>query len=263
MSNPRKVVLFGGQGSQHLFSPQSASTAIADARSSSAAAILLSRCHAVFLEDLRTIGSAKSKVFGDHSKLFVSPESLLCPDATFHDSPIIQSTTIALQQLLRYLSYATQSASSYADLWDQIQEAAGFCSGILPAAVVCASSSVEDYIEHAVQVFRLALWTGYRSAVYCEQLLGRPWKDLPWSLVTFGLDKDEVSARLENFKNQVSLRVPLHPSCGIANRAVHCSTPVYLMNQIRPSDLRGTSCHCCFFLQLSSIICKLCFLTLP
>ena len=99
MSNPRKVVLFGGQGSQHLFSSQNASTAAADARSSSAAAILLSRCHAVFLEDLRIIGSAESKVFGDYSKFFVSPESLLCPDATFHDSPILQSTTIALHQL--------------------------------------------------------------------------------------------------------------------------------------------------------------------
>ena len=205
MSNPRKVILFGGQGSQHLFSPQSASTAAADAKSSTAAAILLSRCHAVFLEDLHVLGSSTSKVFGDHSKHFISPESLLCPDAAFHENPILQGTTIALHQLLRYLSDATQSASSYADRWDQIQEVAGFCSGILPAAIVCASSSVEEYIEHAVQAFRLALWTGYRSAVYCEQLLGRAWNDLPWSLVTYGLDRDEVSARLEDFKRQVSL----------------------------------------------------------
>lgn len=203
MNSPKKIILFGGQGSLHLFSSQSAFTAAADAKSSTAAAILLSRCHAVFLEDLHAIGATKSKVFGNYSKLFVTPESLLSPDASFHDNPIIQGTTIALQQLLRYLQHATESASSYETLWDEIQEVAGFCSGVLPAAVVCVSRSVEEFIEHAVEAFRLALWTGYRSAVYCEQLLGRQWKDLPWSMVIYGLDRDEVSARLEDFKKQV------------------------------------------------------------
>ena len=204
MNNPRKVILFGGQGSQHLYSQQSASTAITDAKSSTAAAILLSRCHAAFLEDLHALGATKSKVFGNKSKLFVSPESLLSPDSEFHDNPVIQGTTIALQQLLRYLAYSTEGPSSYETIWGDIQEAAGFCSGILPAAVVCASSTVEEFVEHAVEAFRLAMWTGYRSAVHCEQLLGRQWKDLPWSMVTYGLDKDEVLARLEDFKSQVS-----------------------------------------------------------
>lgn len=205
MSNPRKVILFGGQGSQHLFSPQAALTAATDAKSSAAAAILLSRCHAIFLEDLHSIETSGSKIFGGQSKHFVSPESLLCPDTAFHDNPIIQSTTIALHQLLRYLAVANESTSSYSALWAQIQEVAGFCSGVLPATVVCASESVEEFIQNAAEAFRLALWTAYRSAAYCEQLLGRSWKDLPWSLIMYGLDQDEVAARLEIFKEQVSL----------------------------------------------------------
>lgn len=204
MNNPKKVILFGGQGSQHLFSQQNASTAASDAKSSAAAAILLSKCHAAFLEDLHAIGVTKSRAFGNHAKHFVTPESLLSPEPLFHDNPVLQGTTIALQQLLRYLSYATETPSSYESLWNDIQEAAGFCSGILPAAVVCASHSVEEYIEHAVEAFRLAMWTGFRSAVHCEQLLGRQWKDLPWSMVTYGLDKDEILARLEGFRKQVS-----------------------------------------------------------
>lgn len=204
MSKARKVILFGGQGSQHLFSPQNAFTAAADAKSSAAAAILLSRCHAVFLEDLYSIEVTGSEIFNGLSKHFISPESLLCPGPAFHDNPVIQGTTIALYQLLRYLSYSNGSPSSYDILWDEIQEAAGFCSGILAAAVVCTSSSVEKFIRHGVEAFRLALWTSFRSSVYCEQLLGRPWKDLPWSLVIYGLDKDKVAARLKDFRKQVS-----------------------------------------------------------
>ena len=197
--------MFGGQGSPHLFSSRNTSTAVADSKSSVAAAILLSRCHAAFLHDLRLLTSTKSSIFGDNSKLFLTPESLLSPGPEFHDNPVVQGTTIAIHQLLRYLSYTVEIASSYENFWHQIEEVAGFCSGILPAAVVCASDSIDQFIEHATEAFRLALWTSYRSALYCERLLGRPQKNLPWSLVVYGLDKDEVSASIEDFRHQVSL----------------------------------------------------------
>ncbi|KAF6241145.1 hypothetical protein HO173_000939 [Letharia columbiana] len=58
----------------------------------------------------------------------------------------------------------------------QIVETAGFCSGILTAAVVASSPSVLESIDHGVDAFRLAFWTGFQSAVYCERLLGRSWK---------------------------------------------------------------------------------------
>ena len=220
MSNPEKVIVFGGQGSPHLFSSRNASTAVADSKSSTAAATLLSRCHAAFLHDLRLLASTKANIFGDTSRLFLTPETLLSPGPEFHDNPVVQGTTIALHQLLRFLSYTDEFASPYEDFWHQIGQVAGFCSGILPAAVVCASDSIEQFIEYATEAFRLSLWTVYRSALYCQRLLGRPQKNLPWSLVIYGLDKDEVCASIEDFRHQVSLPQPgscLTPNsiCGI------------------------------------------------
>ena len=209
MSSSQKVVLFGGQGSSHLFSSSNTSTAVADSKSSAAAATLLSRCHAAFLKDLRLLTSTKSIIFGDTSGHFLSPETLLSPDPQFHDNPVVQGTTLALHQLLRYLSYTDEPPYSYDKFWHHIEEVAGFCSGILPAAVVCASESIDQYIDYATEAFRLSLWTGYRSASYCERLLGGPRKNLAWSLVINGLDKEEVCANLEQFRRQVSFSCEL------------------------------------------------------
>lgn len=206
MANVNTLLLFGGQGSlKDLFCPQGTSTAINDAKSCPAAAILLSKCHAVFLEDVQTLGAAKSTLFGHESDLLFSPEKLLAPDVAYHDNPIIQGTVICLHQLLRYLANLEEYGLVYESAFGQVAETAGFCSGILPAAVVASSPSTQEFINHGVEAFRLAFWTGFQSAVYCERLLGRSWKDHPWSLVVFGLSKDQMSSQLRQFRNQVSI----------------------------------------------------------
>ena len=204
MANVSKLLLFGGQGSlKDLFCPKGTSTAIHDSKSCPSAAILLSKCHAVFLEDVQTLGTAKSTLFGADYNLLLSPEKLLAPDVAYHDNPIIQGTTICLHQLLRYLSNLEDCGLEYESAFEQIVETAGFCSGLLPAAVVASSPSLQDFITHGVEAFRLAFWTGFQSAVYCERLQGRFWKDHPWSLVVFGLGRDQMSSQLREFKDQV------------------------------------------------------------
>lgn len=204
MANIQRLPLFGGQGSLNdLFCPKGTSTAVRDSKSCPAAAILLSKCHAAFLEDVQTLGAAKSTLFGNGYNLLFSPEELLAPDVTYHDNPIIQGTTICLHQLLRYLSNLEECGLEYESAFEQIVETAGFCSGLLPAAVVASSPSLEDFINHGVEAFRLAFWTGFQSAVCCERLLGPYWKDHPWSLVVFGLGKDQMLSQLREFKNQV------------------------------------------------------------
>ena len=203
MANVYRLLLFGGQGSlKDLFCPKGTSTAIHDSKSCPAAAILLSKCHAAFLEDVQTLGTTKSTLFGTDCNLLFSPEKLLAPDVAYHDNPIIQGTTICLHQLLRYLSNLEERELEYEFAFDQIVETAGFCSGLLPAAVVASSHSLQEFINHGVEAFRLAFWTGFQSAVYCERLLGCSWKDHPWSLVVLGLGKDQMLSQLREFKNQ-------------------------------------------------------------
>ncbi len=203
MSDIKRVILFGGQGSSSLFSSQGALAATNDVKSSVAAAILLSKCHAAFLEEVQGLGIARSEVFGDECDFFNSPEKLLAPDATYHDNPIIQGTTICLYQLLRYLANVRGSELEFKSAFQKILETAGFCSGILPAAVVASSRTVQEYVDFGVEAFRLAFWTGYRSTLYCQKILGRRWKELPWSLVVMGLNEDQMLAKVEDFHNQV------------------------------------------------------------
>lgn len=203
MTRIRRVILFGGQGSPSLFSQHTVSTATDDARSSPAAAILVSRCHAAFLEDVLSLGTARAQVFGDETDFFTSPEKLLAPGAVYHDNPIIQSTTICLYQLLRYISSLTQARLDIESASRQTLEIAGFCSGLLPATVVALSNSVEEYIDFGVKVFHVAFWTGYRVTLHGQKTAGHQWKDFPWSLVVTGLNKDQMQEELEKFRYQV------------------------------------------------------------
>ncbi len=203
MSNLTKIVLFGSQGSLSPFSSRCALTAAKDAKSSSAAAILLSKCHAAFLKDSQGLVEAGSEVSWNKYDIFTSPQQLLAPDAAYHQDPIIQGTTLCLHQLLRYLSHLEDTGSNVESSIHKIWETAGLCSGILPAAVVASSASVANFIEFGVGAFRLAFWASYRSALYCQKLLRSGWKDIPWSLVIIGLNKDQILAKLQGFHSQV------------------------------------------------------------
>ncbi len=201
MDGVKNVVLFGGQGSPSLFSPHTASIASHDAQSSSAATILLSRCHAAFLEEVFNIGSAPTEIFGSEEDFFSRPAKLLAPDPVYHDNPIIQGTTICLYQLLRYISSVSSFPSVDLDSYlQQTCETAGFCSGILTASVVSSSKTIQQFIDFGVEAFRLAFWVGYRSSLYCQKVLGCRWKQLSWSLVVLGVDRKQMLAMLEEFR---------------------------------------------------------------
>lgn len=203
MNSSRSVILFGGQGSSTLFSQQAASAAIADARVSSQTAILLSRCHAAFLEALDSLGSAREEVIADGTDFFVSSEKILAPGESYRDNALIQGTTICLHQLLRYLSFIERSSREFESVSRSILETAGFCSGLLPAIVVASSRTVQEYVDYSVEAFRLAFWIGYRSTLYCQKMLGSRWKDFPWSLVLTGMSRGQVAEQLDAFHTQV------------------------------------------------------------
>lgn len=230
MSEIRRVVLFGGQGSPTLFSPQAAATAIEDAQSSSTAAILLSKCHAAFLEEVYSLGSRRKQVFPDQIHTFHSVEKFLAPELAFRDNGIIQGTTICLYQLLSYISSLERRQKSVDSAFQETLETSGICSGLLPAIVVASSRTTEEFIELGVEAFRLAFWIGYRSSLYCQTIPGHHDKELPWLLVVVGLNEGQIIEELKNFNNQVCPSRLTQPTL-LSERLVPQSSTTHCCNQ--------------------------------
>lgn len=203
----RRFVLFGGQGSPTVFSDRTAATAEEDANSSSACSILLSKCHAAFLEDIASLDGRSQNLLAIDSSEFSCPRHLLKPPAPYHTHAVIQATTLYLCQVLHYLAESLRQYpnQSFQEVFDGLQETAGFSSGLLPATVVARSRSVDDFLANGVRGFRFAFWTAYHSRAWSREAEARaddvtsgddPSSETTCSLVIRGLTPDQVEERL-------------------------------------------------------------------
>lgn len=217
-------VLFGGQGSPSIFSPGASITAEADARSSSVATIFLSRCHAVFLEDITSLDPESRDTLGIDTSHFTSPRDLLQPPEWYHTHPVIEATTIFLCQTLHYLSTIHDDNESLRTLFDRLAEVSGFSSGILPAVVVARSPVEDDFMACGIVAFRLGFWTALRTLFFglkngpVEDPAHRPDAESSRSLVIRGLTKTEVQRRLaDNADRYPTLQVSAISASGIVS----------------------------------------------
>lgn len=185
MARNIRITMFGGQGSNSLFSDRTAAAAVENLKSSAIAALLLSQCHSAFLSEFLRARTTQAPSVIEELAQLVSPEDLLNPPRALHSNPIIQGSTLCLHQLLEHLARIVPGNGAVnGTLADQTDEAVGFCSGILPATVVCSAESAEQYLTYSVHAIRLAFWIGYRVAEFCEQERGRSWRDEgPWAVV--------------------------------------------------------------------------------
>lgn len=202
MKGDRRIVLFGGQASLSPFR-EGGRIALLDSDSSPECALLLSRCHTSMLEEIKCLGEESRNIFCE-DEFWPSPQELLQPTSIHHNNPIIQSTTLTLHQLLRYLAEVTRDIPDKIDIVSNVSEVGGFCTGMFAAVVVAAASSVHDFIDIGVEAFRLAFWTGYRSTKYCQRILGPRWNDMAWSMVFKGLTEDVLRKKLSRFREDVS-----------------------------------------------------------
>ena len=203
VTSRHRVVLFGGQGSSSIFSAATAHRAEDDAHQSAAGALLLSKCHAAFLEDCLSLDVESRKSLDINLADFHNLKDLLIPQPTLHSNPIIQATTICLYQLLHYLAEIDRLGMNPKSLSDQVLETTGICSGLLPATVVATSKNVESFISFGVAAFRLAFWIALRSARYGYTIEEVSNGRSPWSLVVIGLSPSEVREKLRIFEEQV------------------------------------------------------------
>ncbi|KAK8035549.1 hypothetical protein PG993_010544 [Apiospora rasikravindrae] len=196
------VLLFGGQGSTTIFSDTASTTAESDTRTSSAGNILLSRCHSAFLQEIRCLDESILSQLDIDLNLFADPLALLRPTTQYHSHAVIQATTIYLCQVLHYLAEVERMSVTFEEFFDQIQETAGFSSGLIPAAVASRSRTLDEFVTAGVEGFRLAFWISCRTFLFgIERERNQHTGDsvtpeATASLVIKGLSADQVEERL-------------------------------------------------------------------
>ena len=139
------IVLFGGQGSPSLFSGSAVAAAENNSRTSLSATILALRCHTASLEAYDSLHAKERQVLGNDIQQFQHLSRLLKPCPEYHRNGVVQSTTICLYQLIQYVTDLERSSQGNGHLADQILETTGFCSGLIPAAVVAGSNLCRHY----------------------------------------------------------------------------------------------------------------------
>ncbi|KAJ4267111.1 polyketide beta-ketoacyl-synthase [Fusarium torreyae] len=203
----RRFVLFGGQGSPSIFSPNAAHRAEQDAQSVGAGSILLSRCHAAFLEEISSLDVQSQRILGIEASDFISPGHLLKPVETYHQHPVLQANTIYLCQILRYLTETLQQNSVFEKSFHILQATAGFSSGMIAAAVVARASSLDEFVAAGVEGFRLAFWVAYHSFAWTQSNghgeQGNP--EATMSLTTKGLAREQIEDKMQEVHARVGV----------------------------------------------------------
>ncbi len=196
------LLLFGGQGSTAIFSPNARVAAEEDVQSASAGSILLSRCHTAFLQEIACLDTGSQDLLAIDLELFSSPRDLLAPAAQYHTHAVLQATTIYLCQALRYLAEVQRLSGRFEDFYDRIRETAGLSSGLLPATVTARSRTLDDFITTGVEGFRLAFWIACRSLLWGLKITrshvahDKIVSEATSSLVIRGLSPSQVEERL-------------------------------------------------------------------
>ena len=203
------IVLFGGQGSQTLFSDTAFAAVKNIASTSAAAAIFVSRCHAAFLEEYLFLSPQEQELLGINLNTLHDQSAFLAPGKDHQCNGLIQSTTICLYQILLYIAEAERSLVEAGDLTEQIRETTGLCSGLIPAAVIASSSTLVDVLNYGVEAFRLAFWTAYRVVLQGQKQASGLDKQDTWSLAVLGLSLSQAEEQLKDFCVQVGLSAVL------------------------------------------------------
>ena len=208
--SPRRIFLFGGQGSTTTFMSGAATASINAVKSSAEAATLLSRCHAFFLEDLCSIENSTDEGIAIDRSLFPDPYSLLSPPDRYRMNGVLQGLTLLLHQLLHYIAYVRESRKDFNVVFNEIEETTGLCSGMIPALVVASSQNIQKFIHHGVEAFRLVFWVGYHGTLRSRNENRGGFDDQNWLLKLSGVKRSELQQRLDNYAARVSyfLEIP-------------------------------------------------------
>lgn len=190
-----QIPVFGGLGSDLIFSDNIRSQAIQDARTLGGQ-LLAETCHKAFLEEIRLASSPADGATAIDLNDFRRPHDIIQPCQRYHHQPIVQHATLSLLQLLRYQSHRLTSPHSNTQ---ETVAVSGFCAGLLTAAAVASSKSPLQYLARAEGCFRAAVMLG----IVCDQARRKTTKPLqtrsPWSLVVGNIEEEEILQLISNY----------------------------------------------------------------
>ena len=195
----RRTVVFGGQGAPSIFAADLASLLREWVANSPAASLLLSKCHAAFLEDLRYLDPALQDVLELNSLDFRDGDALLHPKSQYHQHGVLEAATLCLQQLVAYIAQ-TEQTGSFEDAFDALSEVTGFCAGQFVAAVVASSRTMDQFIAFGVEAFRLAFTLATRVVAHTKSVEETT---APWMLVVQGMDMTSLEEVLGSVRTSI------------------------------------------------------------
>lgn len=210
-----KIPIFAGIGTSVANSPEYRTTAISDA-SSPLGSLLLSSCYHAFTTELASLTAVEQALVDIDISIFSSQLSLMSlPDSFCSQNPVISNSFLFLAQSLRYLVYAESLSSQkeavpFCELLQRNAELGvgilGFSLGILPACAVASSKNLLEYINRAVEMYKVTLWIGIRVQIHrVRDLTGTHAVSSSWSLVFVGMGKEDAMSRLTIFNETVCL----------------------------------------------------------
>lgn len=190
-----QIPVFGGLGSDLIFSDNIRSQAIQDARTLEGQ-LLAETCHKAFLEEIRLASSPADGATAIDLNDFRRPHDIIQPCQRYHHQPIVQHATLSLLQLLRYQSHRLTSPHYNTQ---ETVAVSGFCAGLLTAVAVATSKSPLQYLTRAEECFRAAVMLG----IVCDQARRKTTKPLqtrsPWSLVVGNIEEEEILQLISNY----------------------------------------------------------------
>lgn len=200
-----EIPVFGGLGSDLIFSDTIRSQGVQDARSLEGQ-LLAETCHKVFCEEIRLASSPVDGATAIDLNDFTRPHDIIQPCQRYHHHPIVQHATLSLLQLLRYQSH--RLTSPHSNTQEKVA-VSGFCAGLLTAAAVATAKSPLQYLVRAEECFRAAIMLG----IVCDQARRRTVKPLqthsPWSLVVGNIEEEDILQLISKYSaSNVSDRRP-------------------------------------------------------
>lgn len=196
------VLLFAGQGSSAHLTTQTFIDL--DNKPPELKALLddfLQKCLTAFYAEFDALADDEKKIVGTGAKKDIDkPEALLTPPPLYQGSAVFESVTLYLHQLVDLILYKFQNGI------EAVIETAGVCSGMLPAILAASfpSSISSQFIEYAVDGFRLAFWIGLRTSLFCHQASPDD-SHQPWALTVRGCSVEKLQDRVDEYnKNSVS-----------------------------------------------------------
>ncbi|THU92749.1 polyketide synthase [Dendrothele bispora CBS 962.96] len=234
------VPLFSGQGNVAVDKTSTYEQALRDAESTSGSTFLHS-CFNAFHTEIDSLEPKLRKNAGIDSNDFSTPKDLLKTWAgRYAHNSILSGSKLFLIHCLRYLAY-TESSESFSPA-----EVLGFSSGIIPAAVVSASSTTKNFTSRAVEAYRLVLWIGIRSQLYRKsELEPVPFIDIdtqPWSVVFIGTNKDVAQKAVDQFNN-VNPLSPIFITAVMDSSSVTVSGRPDVLAEFTTNYRKSTSVH--------------------